>query len=526
MTLKLYKIVLILSVACVLTTSAQANNLSITNVGMVSRDPGTKSLVVQFDVSWDNSWHNKINHDAVWLTVRLNNIQDTITNKKLCQISASGLNPVGSSLGTANNMEFYVPADKKGAFLRRSSNGNVSNISVQKAQLTINYDSCGFSDTDQVYVSVFGLEMVFVPQGDFYAGDYDTSTASLDTGSASNNPWHIISENPIPVTNPTSGGYRYVSNNNPGEYPTGASFNVPITFPKGFGPFYAMKYEITEGQWVEFVNSLGSAAARSNRDITDNNHKNSDAVIDRNTISCSGTPLVCSTLRPSRPVSFLSWMDLAAFLDWDALRPMTELEFEKMARGPILPVQGEYAWGSRDITAAANISGTEDGTETITDPNANANFNNTVFTTGDGAPSGIAVSQSGPLREGIFASTSTNRVTAGASYYGVMDLSGNIKERVVTIGNSAGLVFDGQEGDGLLTTMTGFEGNANITNWPGFDSTPGHGVDGANGSGFRGGSWSDNNNLLRTSDRSEAALTSTAATASFGGRGVRTYDGN
>ena len=31
---------------------------------------------------------------------------------------------------------------------------------------------------------------------------------------------------------------------------------------------------------------------------------------------------------------------------------------------------------------------------------------------------------------------------------------------------------------------------------------------------------------LRTSDRTEAALTSTAALNTFGGRGVRTYDGN
>ena len=122
MTLNLYKISLAVVVACLLSTAAQANNLSITNVGLASRDPGTKSLVVKFDLSWNNSWHNKINHDAIWLTVRLNNTQDTVTNKKLCQITASGINPAGSSLGTANNLEFYVPSDKKGAFLRRSSN--------------------------------------------------------------------------------------------------------------------------------------------------------------------------------------------------------------------------------------------------------------------------------------------------------------------------------------------------------------------------------------------------------------------
>ncbi|MEI7998221.1 MAG: hypothetical protein WCH62_01770, partial [Candidatus Omnitrophota bacterium] len=266
--MKLHKIGLSLCLACVITTAAQANNLSITNVGLVSREPSNKSLVIKFDIGWNNSWHNKINHDAAWLTVRLNNTQDTITNKRLCQVTASGSNPVGSSLGTANNLEFYVPSDKKGAFLRRSSNGDIANVTTQGAQLTIDYNSCGFSDTDQVYVSVFGLEMVYIPQGDFYAGDYDTSNGALDAGSADSAPWHIASENAIPVGNPSSGGYRYVSTNNTGEYTTGSSFNVPATFPKGYNSFYVMKYEITEGQWVEFVNSLGSSAARSHRDIT------------------------------------------------------------------------------------------------------------------------------------------------------------------------------------------------------------------------------------------------------------------
>ncbi len=520
----LYKISLIIVLICILTTAAQANNLSFTNVVLGSRDPGTKSLVIKFDVSWNNSWRNKINHDAVWLTVRLNNTQDTLTNKKICQITASGINPTGSSSGTANNLELYVPADKKGAFLRRSTNGSVSNLSTQTAQLTINYESCGFSDNDQIYASVFGIEMVYIPQGSFYAGDYNTSIASLDSGSADSSPWHIISENAIPVSNPAANGYRYVSNNNVGEYTTGSNFNIPAGFPKGYGSFYAMKYEITEGQWVEFVNSLGSVAARSNRDITDNNHKNLDSVMDRNTISCSGSPLSCSTLRPSRPVSFLNWTDLAAFLDWSALRPMTELEFEKVARGPILSDKGEFSWGTTGITAATTINGNEDGSETIADLNANANYGSTTFSGGDSSQG--AGYQTGVLRAGIFASNSTNRVIAGASYYGVMDLSGNLKEHVVTIGNSSGLSFDGQNGDGLLTSISGFEGNANSSFWPGLDAIPGRGITGATGSGFRGGSWSDSSVLLRTSDRSEAALTLTTATSSFGGRGVRNYDGN
>ena len=107
-----------------------------------------------------------------------------------------------------------------------------------------------------------------------------------------------------------------------------------------------------------------------------------------------------------------------------------------------------------------------------------------------------------------------------------MDLGGNLKERVVTIGNSIGLLFTGTQGNGVLNTTTGFEGNANINGWPGMDAQPLNGVTGAMGSGFRGGSWADSANYLRISDRTEAALTSTAALSTFGGRGVRTYDGS
>ena len=501
-----------------------ANNLSVTNVTLGSRDPNANTVVVSFNVSWQNSWRNKINYDAAWLTVRLNNSQIVPTDEILCQITSAGLNPAGTSPGTGQNLQIYVPGDATGGFLQPSSTGFVGNINTQNVQLTVNYKNCGFSATDQIYASVLGVEMVFIPQGSFYAGDYNTSTSSLNSGSSDPTPWNISSENPIPVTNTTSGAYQYVSAGNPGEFATGSSFTIPAAFPKGYKAFYVMKYGINEGQWVQFINSL-PAAARINRDLADTNHKNSQNVLYRNTISCSGLPLLCSTQRPSRALSYISWMDLAAFLDWDALRPMTELEFEKMSRGPLVPNAGEYIWGSQVITAGGVISGTsEDGTETITTPNANANYGNSTFTGGDSSQ-GAGYSQ-GPLRAGIFAGPNSTRASSGASYYGVMDLGGNLKEHVVTIGNSAGLVFTGIEGTGVLNTTTGYEGNANVTGWPGMDTQPQNGVDGATGSGFRGGSWADSANYLRTSDRIEAALTSTAALSTFGGRGVRTYDGN
>ncbi len=506
---------------------ALANNLNITNVSLKDRTPSSNTVVVNFDLAWENSWKTKINHDAIWLTVRLYNPSVTPTDKKLCEISASGLNPVGSSVGSNSHLEIYVPADKKGAFIRPADYGVNAAVTTANAQLTIDYSTCGFTKDSDVYVSVYGLEMVLIPQGAFYVGDYNTSTAALDEGSADSDPWYISSASALSVSNVASNGYRYVSAGNAGEDPTGASFTLPADYPKGYKAFYAMKYEITEGQWVEFINSLPSNAARTNHDLTDGSHKGTDTVKYRNTVSCSGATLTCSSQRPVRAASYLTWMDLLAFLDWDALRPMTELEFEKSARGPLLPLEGEFAWGATDIIAAASLSaGNENGQESVVDAGANANFNNITLTGGDTA-NGSDYAQ-GPLRSGIFATNSSDRVTAGAGYYGIMELSGNLRERVVTIGNTDGRLFLGKNGDGVLSTLAGYEGNANETDWPGIDAIATRGVTGANGSGLRGGGWDDQSSgdRLRISDRTDAANASTSAFANTGGRGVRTYDGN
>lgn len=503
-----------------------ANNLQISNVTLEERNPSAGTVVVEFDLSWDNAWKTKINHDAVWVTLRLNDPEATIVNKKLVTLSASGVNPFGSSVGSNTDCEIFVPTDKMGAFIRPSSYGKKSSLSTTNMRLTIDYVSAGFSSVDTAKVSVHGLEMVYIPQGAFYAGDYDTSTGTLHQGSADSAPWYIEDEDALSVTNAVSDGYRYVSSGNVGENPSGSAFTLSADFPKGFGAFYAMKYEISEGQWVEFLNSLPSSAARAHHDVTDSNHKNSDLVKSRNTVSCSGSPLSCSTERKYRAMSYLTWMDVAAFLDWMALRPMSELEYEKMARGPLLSVAGEFAWGTTDITAAAALSsGDEDGTETVATTGANALYNNISLSGGDSASGAEYVS--GPVRSGIFATAATNRQSAGAGYYGVMELSGNLKERVVTLGNSEGRSFIACHGDGVLSDVTSFEGYATCTDWPGIDLTPTRGVTGATGSGFKGGSWSDqaSGNALRISDRYESALTSSAALNNAGGRGVRTYDG-
>jgi len=136
---------------------------------------------------------------------------------------------------------------------------------------------------------------------------------------------------------------------------------------------------------------------------------------------------------------------------------------------------------------------------------------------------------SGPLRGGIFAGTSGNsgRVTAGATYYGIMEMAGNLFERIVSTANIAGQSFTGMHGDGILNP----NGNATVDYWPGINgngtgtsaNTTYGGITGVTqgaGIGLRGGNNSNDSANHPISNRVDVGATGSAATSS--GHGVRT----
>jgi hypothetical protein len=173
---------------------------------------------------------------------------------------------------------------------------------------------------------------------------------------------------------------------------------------------------------------------------------------------------------------------------------MTELEYEKSCRGNQNPAANEFAWGNTSATALSALSNASNMSETASNTSSNIAYNNS-FTTG-------------PVRTGIFATGSTSRATSGAGYYGNMELSGNLWERVVTLGNATGRAFSGVHGNGTLTAG----GAADVSGWPG-----------AAGTGWKGGSWlNTTTNSATTSDRAEANNAINTRSADAGGRGVRT----
>lgn len=458
--------------------SIYANNLQIVNVAL------TNDSTISFHVSWENSWRVSVapnNHDAVWIFIKY---KDCASG----QWAHANLSATVGHHTTGAPLEVYIDgkdggSNAKGLFLRRSAAGvgNVTStlVSLRMAALPVG----------QYDFRVFGVEMVQIPQGSFRVGDGDVSTGSFVDGSGTG-PFLVTSEAAIGIA--ASAGNLYT---------TSATYRpvaLPAAYPKGFSEIYCMKHEITQGQYVDFVNLLLSdqGAALQITGVA-------------NRLNITGTWPVLLANTPHRAMNFLGWADLLAYLDWAALRPMTELEYEKISRGPAIPVGGEYAWGTALITDANTLindgTASEAATNAIPAGSGLTNFNNTTVL--------------GPVRCGFAAQAATSRTEAGAGYYGVMELSGNLWEATVSTRNVTGTAFTGNVGDGVIS-ITPTPGFANQASWPSVQASVASTV-AAVGRAQRGGSWADASTLLRTAERTNVNLAEGRRLSTFGGRGVR-----
>ncbi len=481
----------------VLSNQAFANNLIIESsyVSIDEQDTANQTARVGFEITWDNSWRNEINYDAAWVFVKYSTDSGNTWHHAYLSTTNSDHDcdyPLEVKVGTST-----VGGNTRGmgVFVQRNAAGT-GTINSVFVGLRWNWGQNGLSATTSARVKVYAIEMVYIPAASFYIGDGSSPGAFCKLGSTTpaligtSLTRDIIVEQAAPGDDSQldtsgigvggSGVWSGLDTNNDGTIDN-------ASFPTGYNPFYMMKYEVTEGQWVDFFNSL-TDAQKSVRDITGINGKNSQSTVYRNTIAWPGSGNATTT-RPDRVCNYLSWADLCAYADWAGLRPMTELEFEKASRGPSTYSAGQTVSGS-DITVAQTISGSENGTETISGV-GNALFATCIsgercysvtFYGGDG---GI-----GPLRAGIFSVSNSTRAVAGAGYYGNMELAGNVYERSVSVGNTTNRAFQGTHGDGSLTT----NGYGTNTDWPGYVS--GSGVTGSITTGLRGGSGS---NLLYTS---------------------------
>lgn len=460
---------------------------------------------------------------------------------------ASHLAPAGSTIrtGLLNPAAAYSATTNYGvgAFIYRSANGT-GTFTASNVELRWNLGTQGLSTGGPIEVCAFAHEMVYVTGGSFRLGSGAASTANNDFFMQPNfsGIYQVTSEASISIGSGT-GNLWYSNNNGEGGDQGGP---VPAAFPKGFTAFYCMKYEIAQGDYVDFLNKLTRAqqSARTSTALAEGTTavtnrfvlSNTAAASYRNGIRCpaaisAADPItfycdldqdgVANEANDGRWVAcnFLTWNDVAAYLDWSGLRPLSDLEYEKACRGPSVQVLNEHPWGTAAIGttgyAFVNLgTANEQITTNYSTVGGNALFIGTGTTVVGGAGGIVQATINGPARVGITAHHASNsgRVAAGAGYYGALDLSGNVAELIITIGVSQGRAYTGTHGNGLLTAA----GNHDAAAWPTTTA----------GSGYRGGHWYSSQAQCRTSDRSAVleGMNSSAANRNryYGGRGVRT----
>lgn len=476
--------------------SLSANNLQLKNL-----QPSGNRLAVE--ITWENSWkldRAPFNHDAIWIFAKYQNAQGEWKHIDLSSIEAD--HQVGDTL-----LHIETVLDKKGIFVQRRDFGE-GNIPFISLDLLMSQ-----APSNPQAIKIFGIEMVHIPEGAFWIGDslqYNSFRRGDDAG-----PFRITSEAMIPVG--TAAGQLY----NGGDFPPEA--NILASYPKGFDAFYLMKYELTQEQYVDFLNCLSfdqqlehtrispsSLAGRHAMAATSSNPQRNGIIIETAgtvgampaTYACEGAQdgiFFASDDGQNRACNFLEWSDLAAYLDWAALRPITEMEFEKASRGREYPIPGGFAWGT-DLAIDANTV-LNDGTasETVSEK-----------ATGQaGLGSHGYTGPQGPLRAGFGGNATSNRLQAGASYFGALELSGNLWELCINV-ELTGIDYEGVPGDGSLDAR----GLSDEPFWPVSDGVGHRG--GALNSGITAG-FRD----LAISDRFYAGLFPSVRRNTSGGRGGR-----
>ncbi len=542
--------------------SGKADAIRIADIKKAAGPAG--QAIITFDLAWDHSWRaawqvpeqahggkgtlKLESWDAAWVFAKFRKAgADGWSHATLSAKAADHVAPAAARLDVGLTDDGTKGA---GVFAFRATAGSGPNDWKGVTLRWLN-EADGVTDPGAAEVKVFAIQMVFVPECAYWLGDGSTTevAAQFSAGDTAA-PFRVESEDAITLGGESSrnlGSREGIGTQRRGDdFTSGILKTLSARFPKGYAAFYCMRHELTEGQFVDYLNTLpptdvlpanlghtgnpGQILPFTEKDFNHNGIKGG-------TPGKPGAPAVYTTATPHRPCSGLVRYEHTRYATWAGLRPMTELELEKSARGPLRPVANEFAWGTPAIAgsntskkatgphdgyAITNVGGSDERVSWMgaNGPDAirgNAAWGGTVRKDAKGGAPADALNQN--PRGGIFATPESDRVAAGASYWGIMELSGNLGERVVTVGNIAGRRFAGTHGA-----------------WPAPFATIGKGdylrtpEDWGWGFGTRGGGMRDGEaTTLRMSDREAINATSPLLPArsrgsnqQVGFRGVRT----
>ncbi|MBM4142290.1 MAG: formylglycine-generating enzyme family protein [Lentisphaerae bacterium] len=584
--------------------SGKADPIRIENVRLAD-SPAAGQSAIALDLAWDHSWreawevpeqecvlfypHEMYNRpqdqkwqgkpplklenwDAAWVFAKFRVPGGQWRHATLSPIVSDHGKPAGAALdvGLDDNPAPDGAAAGRGlgVFVYRDSIGSGPNA-WKGFSLRWLRGADGVSDPAAAEIRVFGIKMVYVPKGAFWAGDGavpDPGAKFLPDptgpgvggehwplrGTGAWRTWDICAQfqagdtsNPLRIESEdalTLGGTSVANlgNHNSWGLQLGEDFSswvtqqLPAEFPKGVAAFYCMRAELTEGQYVDFLNTLtyeqqkahttpppeapagtrslcnggrmqrcrnSIAIAVSSTTRVEERVTRSDGVVA--TVTRPNTPAVYRTEAPDAACGHIISKDVVAYAGWAGLRPMTELEYEKACRGPVRPVPDEYAWGDKNVAndnepaawyevrnigkpdehvvcvrgkgscnavwwgtlgRPPRVTGPTDADEAATNLDVEAALDDGVgrmkrpaikeAQSGDEligeetAETNETTQFFGPLRAEVFAGPHSMRASAGASYWGILEMSGNLWEQTITVGSKAGRRFEGTHGNG------------------------------------------------------------------------------
>jgi len=477
---------------------------------------------IRVKIQWDNSWRNvtttgsTMNYDGVWVFVKYRDacdkasavppsIQPSSFNHLWLQggpdYSDSTMHTVHSSVAFRLGFSRINGTNRvMGVFVYRKNDGYGTFPATGAAQwVTLKWNKAAQGCVGDIWdIRAYAIEMVYIPQGPFRLGSgnpvVNNSTAytfsSKTTGLL---PFVVTAENAAITLNPAGSGV-------PGDLfittSTAGPYTIPAHFPKGYDAYWCMKYEITQGQYCDFMNSLeraeqvyaiptaynvkyeSSLSGTPNFSFTYTNvpcsaptvrqyikpeaftpylpvwfgcDANTDNVVSPNSPTPPSsqandgqwTAMNCLGYGTMYSSAYYTEILLKKYLNWAALRPMTEFEYEKICRGQIAQVSSvplELIWG-----ANGSLTGTRTPSTGVTLNTPNTSSEIPQPTPCPSSPqAGLYIGNtpvanlysSGPFRVGSTLTSSQwcDRSKTGSSYYGVADMAGNLWEFVWTFG--------------------------------------------------------------------------------------------
>ncbi|MDR0763386.1 MAG: formylglycine-generating enzyme family protein, partial [Bacteroidales bacterium] len=459
-----------------------ANNIQVSDVTVLKELAGDGYNAVSFTVSWDHSWRMSAfsNWDAAWIIGKAYTRElGGLGWQHMSWDTDTSRHSIVNSYGTP--LKLRIAERGVGALVYRSLEGTGSIQADMK--MWWKQMNGKFKATDTIIVSIFAIEVVYIPQGEFLLGDGRSARTLYNIAKdIKEGTGHITDAEKIN----SASGYSYNGTSIPSEYPV------------GYNAFYLMKHEITQHAYVDFLNTL-TFAQQKNR-----THQNvSPKSVEGTLALISGSPYSSNPKQyrnyirirmaanddPDLPFpqpatygnsvkgdtnwsrednagnvacNFLTWNDILAYADWAGMRPFTELEYEKACRGhKIYKYYADYAWGQ----GYANYIIKYNGRWFIHEDSANEETAVPSSELESSFLSGPNAIETGKepwtMRVGAFAKDSTWRGQAGAAFYGAMNMSDNLWERCINVHTAEGRSFVAGNGDGALAT----NGEAYVVEW-------------------------------------------------------------